>query len=136
MRRLAALLFALALVPACEHMGHGGSGGFGHSSYGGGGGGGGAFHPSGAHAPSSSLGAPSGYHESTASKVGNAVAAGTAAAVLQAAGVGTEGDDDDSDGTTDSVAAQPVSRAPVGDLCLDCPDAGNCSSCQSPRGVP
>jgi hypothetical protein len=134
MRRLAALWLALVLVPACEHMGRGGGGGFGHSNYGGGGGGA-AFHPSGAHAPSSSLGA-SRWQETTASKVGRAVTAATAAAVLQAAGVPAETGDDDGDGTIDSEAAQPVLRAPVGDLCLDCPDAGNCDSCPGPRGVP
>lgn len=38
----------------------------------------------------------------------------------------------------DEDVAQPMppdddNHVPTGDLCLDCPDAGNCNSCQEPR---
>jgi DNA polymerase-3 subunit gamma/tau len=42
--------------------------------------------------------------------------------------------------TIDLTPDEPVPSSspapPAGDLCLDCPDAGNCDSCPAPRSVP
>ena len=139
MSRFFALLLALAVVPACEHMGKGGGGGssFGHSSYGGSSGPGG-------HAPSSALShaespGPSSSsssrpsHASLASRTEDGVASTAAEvgwAMLEGALLSGE----------ETVTVTPTGAAPdpdvVGDLCLDCPDAGNCDSCPGPRGAP
>ena len=125
MLRRIALVLVLATFACGKHGGgFGGGGGGGHSSFahasGGGGGGGG-------HAPSSALASTS--HAShgdgighTVRKVGEAVLEGLAA-----------GEDDDS--AIEAPDADPASTPSV-DLCLDCPDVGNCSSCPGPRGSP
>jgi len=131
MGRVFALLMVVALVPACGHMGKGGGGGsnFGHSSWGGGGGGG--------HAPSSSLGSSS--HSSHSPSLAQRTTDGVADTAKAVGAALLEGALLQGEETTVTVA--PVTQAPdpdaVGDLCLDCPDPGNCNSCPAgPRGAP
>ncbi|HTR53734.1 MAG TPA: hypothetical protein VMJ10_23735 [Kofleriaceae bacterium] len=145
MARLLALVMALALVPACEHMGKGGGGGgsFGHSSWGGSSGGGGG---GGGHAPSSALSSSGGSSSSSHSSShpsSSSLAERTADGVVEtAAAVGEAMLENLAIAGSSPVTVTPVGQtsdpdAMVGDLCLDCPDAGNCDSCPAgPRGAP
>jgi len=140
MGRLFALLMVVALVPACEHMGKGGGGSssFGHPSYGGSSGPGG-------HAPSSSLSSssPSSSSSRPTHASSSSLASRTADGAVQTAkAVGEallEGMVLDGDETVTVAPVGPGAdpNESVGDLCLDCPDPGNCDSCPAgPRGAP
>ena len=56
--------------------------------------------------------------------------------VLAASGENSSSDDTVGEDTDDGSTPSLDRSAPAGDLCLDCPDAGNCASCPQPRYVP
>jgi hypothetical protein len=118
------LLACALLLAGCEHMGKNDS----FSHMGGGGGGGGGYSGASSHSTPSLTSAPSGHSHSSSS--GSSTSGdgldGVVETVVEAAAA-TLAEGADPGTTTEAPAA--TSPRPPGDLCLDCPDPGNCGSC-------